>query len=97
MKIIKHLHNGQLAWGTYHYTGIPTVSWYEFAQKIIAEAQQLKRLMVKTVIPVSALEYPSIARRPDNSEMTCEKIVRIFDIKPNHWFLGLKKVVNTLL
>jgi dTDP-4-dehydrorhamnose reductase len=97
LKIIKHLHSGQLAWGTYHYAGIPTVSWYEFAQEIITEAQQLKKLMVKTVIPISTLEYPSIARRPDNSEMTCDKIVRIFGIEPNHWSLGLKKVINILL
>lgn len=97
LKIVDCLHNGQFAWGTYHYTGTPTLSWYEFAKKIIDEAKQLHKLMLKKLIPISALEYPSIAHRPYNSELACDKIVRVFNIKPNNWSEGLKKVVNILL
>ena len=96
LKIVKCLNNGQVDWGTYHYTGTPTLSWYEFAQRIIDEAKQLHKLMLKKLIPISALEYPSVAYRPSNSELACDKIGRIFDIKPNNWSDGLKKVVNIL-
>lgn len=93
LKIVKFLHNNQFEWGTYHYTGTPALSWYEFAKKIIDDAQQLNHLMVKKVIPISTLDYPSIALRPANSELSCDRITRVFDIRPNNWFLGLKKVV----
>lgn len=95
LTIVKCLHNNQLEWGTYHYTGTPALSWYEFAKKIIDEAQQHNHLMVKNVIPISALDYPSIACRPTNSELACDKISRVFDIIPNNWFLGLKKLVKS--
>ncbi|WP_342220634.1 dTDP-4-dehydrorhamnose reductase [Rickettsiella endosymbiont of Miltochrista miniata] len=96
LKIIECLHKGQFAWGTYHYTGTPSLSWYEFAKKIIEEAEH-HELKLKKVIPISALEYPSIAYRPPNSELACDKIVQVFGIKPNTWSAGLKKVVNILL
>lgn len=95
LTIVKCLHNNQLEWGTYHYTGTPALSWYEFAKKIIDEAQQHNHLMVKKVIPISTLDYPSIAHRPSNSELACGKILRIFDVKPNNWVLGLKKLVKS--
>lgn len=96
LKIIEHLNNGQFAWGTYHYTGTPSLSWYEFAKKIIDEAKQ-HRLRLKKVIPISAFEYPSVAYRPPNSELACDKIAQVFGIRPNTWSVGLKKVVNILL
>ena len=30
----KHLQGDATPWGTYHYTGSPAVSWYEFAEAI---------------------------------------------------------------
>jgi dTDP-4-dehydrorhamnose reductase len=96
LKIVECLQNGQTDWGTYHYTGTPTTSWYAFAKKIIDAAQQLDKLMLKKIIPIAALEYPSIAHRPANSELACDKIERVFQIKPNNWSEGLNKVINSL-
>jgi dTDP-4-dehydrorhamnose reductase len=96
IKIIKCLDKGLTDWGTYHYTGTPALSWYEFSQKIINEAKQRQKFILKKIIPISTLEYPSIARRPYNSELACSKLVRVFDIKPNNWSDGLKKVVSNL-
>lgn len=94
LKIVECLHNGQFAWGTYHYTGTPTINWYEFAKKIVSETKQRQQLMLRKIIPITALKYPSIAYRPSNSELDCGKIARVFDIKPNNWSEGLKKMVN---
>jgi dTDP-4-dehydrorhamnose reductase len=96
LKIIKCLHMGQTDWGTYHYTGTPTLSWYEFAKKIVDEAKQHQQLVLREIIPISTLEYPSLARRPYNSELACDKFAQVFNIKPNNWSEGLKKVVSTL-
>lgn len=97
LKIIECLDKGQTDWGIYHYTGIPSLSWYEFAVKIIDAAKQRKKLQLKNIIPISALESPSIAHRPFNSELACHKITQTFNIKPNDWSLGLNKMMKILL
>lgn len=96
IKIIQCIEKGQTDWGTYHYTGIPTLSWYDFAKKIVTEAKQHQPLIVKKIIPILSSEYPSIARRPYNSELACQKISQTFSIDPNNWFFGLKKMAHCL-
>lgn len=96
IKIIQCIEKGQTDWGTYHYTGIPTLSWYDFAKKIVTEAEQHQPLIVKKIIPILSSEYPSIARRPYNSELACQKISQTFSIDPNNWFFGLKKMAHCL-
>ncbi|WP_342146807.1 dTDP-4-dehydrorhamnose reductase [Rickettsiella endosymbiont of Aleochara curtula] len=93
LKIVACLHNGRCAWGTYHYTGTPVLSWYEFAQKIVDEVKQQQPLILRKISPITALEYPNLARRPYNSELACNKIAQIFNIEPNNWSEGLKKMV----
>lgn len=96
IKIIQCIEKGQTDWGTYHYTGIPTLSWYDFAKQIVTEAKQHQPLIVKKIIPILSSEYPSIARRPYNSELACQKISQTFSIDPNNWFFGLKKMAHCL-
>ena len=96
IKIIDCLEKGQTDWGTYHYTGIPTLSWYEFSKDIVAEAKQHQSLMVKKILPIPSSEYPSIAHRPSNSELACQKISQTFYIEPNNWLFGLKKMAHCL-
>lgn len=97
LKIIECLDKGQTDWGTYHYTGTPALSWYEFAKKIVNEAKQHQQFILKEIIPITASEYPSIAHRPFNSELACQKITQTFNIKPNNWSDGLYKVIKILL
>lgn len=96
IKIIDCLEKGQTDWGTYHYTGIPTLSWYDFAKKIVNEAKQHQPLIVKKILPIRSSEYPSIAHRPSNSELACQKISQTFYIEPNNWLFGLKKMARYL-
>jgi len=97
LKIIECLDKGQTDWGIYHYTGTPPLSWYEFAKKIVNEAKQHQKFMLKEIIPITTSEYPNIAHRPFNSELACQKIARTFNIKPNNWSDGLYKVIKILL
>ncbi|HEY2566098.1 MAG TPA: dTDP-4-dehydrorhamnose reductase [Candidatus Aquirickettsiella sp.] len=97
LKIIECLDKGQTDWGTYHYTGTPPLSWYEFAKKIVNEAKQHQQFILKEIIPITASEYSSIALRPFNSELACQKITQTFNIKPNNWSDGLYKVIKILL
>lgn len=53
-------------YGIYHITNEGYCSWYEFACKIFKQAG----ISVK-VNPIRTEEYPTIAKRPKNSRMTC--------------------------
>lgn len=97
LKIVVCLNKGQTDWGTYHYTGTPMTNWYEFAKQIVDKAKIRHILALKTILPILALEYPTIASRPYHSELDCNKIARVFTISPNNWHEGLMKVVNNLL
>ncbi|MEH6401801.1 MAG: dTDP-4-dehydrorhamnose reductase [Sneathiella sp.] len=65
-------------WGIYHYSGGPSVSWYEFACKIL-EKEDI------TVHPIPTTDYPTPAKRPANSVLDCQKIKSVFGIEQPNW------------
>lgn len=97
LKIIKCLHQGQTNWGTYHYTGFPVTNWYEFAKKIIIQGEINHKLRLTNILPILAVEYPSIAQRPYNSALNCNKIKHIFAIRQCNWHDGLVKTISCLV
>ncbi len=54
--------------GTYHYAGADALSWASFAKKIITISSKLGGPYAD-IITVSALEYPTTAKRPINSSL----------------------------
>lgn len=80
-------------WGVYHFSGLPHVSWFEFAQAIFSSAEMKGVLHAQpslSVIPTSA--YPTSAKRPANSRLNCSKILQKFDIKPSDWQQALNNI-----
>lgn len=65
-------------WGTYHYSGHPSVSWYEFASKILENEDV-------SVHPIPTTSYPTPARRPANSVLDCHKVKSVFGIDQPNW------------
>jgi dTDP-4-dehydrorhamnose reductase len=65
-------------WGTYHFSGAPPVSRYEFARAIVADSGVV-------ALPVATTDYPTPARRPANSVLDCSRIFRIFGIRQPDW------------
>jgi dTDP-4-dehydrorhamnose reductase len=96
LKIIGVLQQGGGSWGTYHYTGTPMTSWYQFASSILEKARLNHRLVAKTVLPIPASMYPRPASRPYNSRLFSEKINKIFNIGPKNWQVGLREVIKKL-
>lgn len=83
----------QPEWGIYHFTGMPYVSWYEFAGKVFELAEKkgvLKNQPQLCSIPTSG--YPTPAKRPANSRLECGKIDRQFGIKPSNWMAALENI-----
>lgn len=73
-------------YGLYHYSGLPYVSWHEFAQQIF-EAAVEQNIIKKTpkINPITTEEYPTAAKRPKFSMLDCSKIKNNFGILPSKW------------
>ena len=70
---------GEDRWGLYHLTEDETMSWYEFAQKILEQAKKgAYELKVKSIQPISSNEFKTVAKKPLNSRLSCSKIAIAF-------------------
>lgn len=81
--------------GVYHFSGMPYVSWYDFAKTIFTEAVAqavLQQAPIVRAIPSSA--YPTLARRPANSRLALDKIAKDFGIQASDWQIALKQVIS---
>ncbi len=81
-------------YGIYHYCDAGATTWLHFAEQIIAAYS--KKLMLKTIHPISTHEYSAIAKRPLNSVLNCHKIERIFNIQRFSWASQLERVIKEL-
>lgn len=61
--------------GVYHLTAQGQTTWYGFAQTIVAH-KSIHRKPVVT--PIETQEYPLPAKRPSNSVLSCERLMRAF-------------------
>lgn len=77
--------------GIYHYAGAPSVSWADFAREIFAQAD-----INCTVHNISTADYPTPARRPANSRLSCLRLQSDLGIEQPDWRVGLRDVLNNL-
>lgn len=83
--------------GTYHYTNSGVCSWYDFAIAIFEEAKAIGfPLKVERVVPITTAEYPTPARRPAYSVLSCAKISKVLGTHPPHWRQGLRQMLAEL-
>lgn len=68
--------------GTYHLTAGGDTSWHGFASAIFELAELPKRPII---LPISAAEYPTPARRPSNSKLSNAKLAQVFGVVLPHW------------
>lgn len=81
------------AYGQYHATNEGICSWYEFAKEIfrVAGMDEVK------VTPVSSDEFPTKAKRPKNSRMSKENLVKNGFNKLPSWQDAVGRYVGELL
>lgn len=83
----------QNAFGIYHFTGKPYVSWYEFAKTIFAEAELQKIIEKQPLVnSIATSDYPTPAKRPANSRLDLTKIKQVFNIEPSDWQKAVKNI-----
>ncbi len=77
--------------GTYHYSGTPDVSWYDFASEILSRAGSASELR-----PIAASTYPATAERPPNSRLDCSTTKATFGLARPDWRVALEPVLEEL-
>ncbi|MFA0194116.1 dTDP-4-dehydrorhamnose reductase [Vibrio artabrorum] len=94
IQIAKRITQGsEVEYGIYHYSGLPHVSWYDFADAIFDVAVQQKVLVNKPALTsITTDQYPTPAKRPSNSRLNNEKIMTNFFIEASDWKVALNNI-----
>jgi len=89
--------NGQIPWGTYHFSNTPCTTWHRFAEEIISQCRSAGLLKHEVKVqPISTAEYPTPAKRPRNSCLDMIDTQRLLGIKQTLWKDELVKVIHQL-
>ena len=87
------LHRNEVDCGTYHYSGGPHVSWFEFAQKIFLQANHQGVLKtVPDLTEVTTEEYKTKAIRPKYSKLNVDKLSNALGIDASDWQSALNNM-----
>ncbi|NRQ18230.1 dTDP-4-dehydrorhamnose reductase [Ensifer sesbaniae] len=81
--------------GTFHMTASGTASWADFASYIFAVANDLG-IPTSRVRRISTNEYPTPARRPANSRLSCERLADIHGVRLPDWQASTMAVIKRL-
>jgi len=83
----------QMQFGVYHYTGLPHVSWYDFAAVIFDKAVELDLLDKKPLVKsITTDQYPTQAKRPSNSRLSTKKISDVYSLEASDWKAALNNL-----
>jgi dTDP-4-dehydrorhamnose reductase len=82
--------------GLYHMTCANTVTWFGFAQAIFARAAAQMDVRSPELIPIRTDEYPTPARRPQNSVLSNQKLFGRFGVRLSNWQNALDEVFRVL-
>jgi dTDP-4-dehydrorhamnose reductase len=79
--------------GIYHYSGLPHVSWFDFANTIFDVAVEKKVLAKKPYLTsITSDQYPTLAKRPGNSCLSNEKVITGFSVEASNWKCALNNI-----
>lgn len=88
-------------WGSYNLVPSGDTNWFEFAQLIVRQAQQLMSNKFKIgpgqIQPISTEEYPLPAFRPCNSRLDNTKLSNSFNVNLPSWDYHARRVINEIL
>lgn len=76
--------------GIYHFSGLPHVSWSQFAQAIFDKAVEQAVLKQSPIVnSITTADYPTPAKRPTNSKLDTTLIGDKFNLEASDWKLAL--------
>ncbi|MEZ9596457.1 dTDP-4-dehydrorhamnose reductase [Shewanella sp. 10N.261.52.F9] len=84
---------GAIEFGIYHFSGLPHVSWYEFAETIFDTAVRQGLIHKKPSLnSITTEKYPTPAKRPSSSRLCTDKINNVFSIEASDWKMALNNI-----
>jgi dTDP-4-dehydrorhamnose reductase len=72
--------------GIFHVTCGGATTWFDFASEIVRRTQGAR---AARIVPISTAEYPTPARRPANSRLSCDKLDQVWQIRLPEWDAAL--------
>jgi dTDP-4-dehydrorhamnose reductase len=88
---------GNGPYGTFHVSNADPTTWHQFALAIFDGARKRGARVPEKVAAITTAEYPTPARRPANSELTCDKFEREFAHRFRPWREALDDVLDELI
>jgi dTDP-4-dehydrorhamnose reductase len=82
--------------GIFHLTGEGAATWADLAEAIFDEATLNGRNPVK-IKRITTAEYPTLSRRPKNSQLDGSKLVETYGFHASPWRISIKQCVQRLL
>jgi dTDP-4-dehydrorhamnose reductase len=77
--------------GVFHFANAFETTWYQFAQEIHRQAQELGfSLALKKLEAIETKDYPTLTQRPAYSTLSTNKIEQILGSSPRPWQEALK-------
>jgi dTDP-4-dehydrorhamnose reductase len=75
-------------WGVYHAVGGGETSWFGFAREIFRRAAE-QGLPAAEVTAIATAAYPTLARRPANSRLNCDRLRLSLGLELPDWRVGV--------
>lgn len=88
---------GDATYGTYHCAGAERSSWYDFARAIFEGQEALSGRQGPRLQAIATADYPTAARRPQDSTLDSGRFQATFGTAPIDWRQGLGEVLRDLL
>ena len=82
--------------GIYHCANQGETTWAEFARTVMRESAFLGG-PTATIVDIPTTDYPTLAKRPHNSRLSCDKLQREWGIKMRPWQAMAAETIAALL
>ena len=82
--------------GVFHAAGAGSTTWHGLAEALFEDAAAYGHA-VPVVDAIATSDWPTPARRPQDSRLDCTKLSQVFDVRLPEWRSGLARTVAELL
>ncbi len=83
--------------GVYHAAGAGETTWHGFAAEAVRLQQKREQnTRFAEIETITTAEYPTLAKRPTNSRMNCQRLMERFEWKMMNWRDSLREVLAEL-
>lgn len=99
-RMLKYSIDIKIPFGVYHLAASGRTNWHEYAKFVVASAHENGKplaLSTDNIKAISTNEYPTLAKRPENSSLNTSKFQNAFDLLLPDWQVGVRHVLQQVL